>query len=460
MRLAEAEIIAGLGHPSIHVREVVADYLEDCGRTQVDVTRQLIAAVERFGWDEVLEFPNRVASFGLDAATLGWAIGEIQREGAGAPSENVRWHLARMISNAPVEVVRPRLAQILELDVLHRQRSRLSRDGWTNADQLQLRNSVFNESPEECWELLDRHCRAIADVDDIADRDNSYAEALIERIVAGGEMFAGRVLQVLQRPEVSEAYEEWVTGWMIELSGRLRLESAAELLYRQFDKDWDWYNDEIMRALIRIGTSAVTALVRERYVESPWHVRLYSIGVFEAVHHDDSVPELMRVLPHEDELRDHLGVALASHFDERGIEPALVIYREDPENKERFTIVERLFAHASLANLDLPEKDEWGRQIAEKWEKFKQSRGDMEEIIESVLEDDDLLDEDDEWLDDDAADDAGISSLGAFSREEEDEFLPKQQSIVRTAPRVGRNERCPCGSGKKYKNCCMRNAPR
>ena len=101
MRLSESEIIAGLGHPSMHVREVVVQYLEECGRTQVDVTRQLIAAVERFGWDEVLEYPHRVASFELDAATLEWAIGEIEREGEGAPSENMRRHLARMIADAP-----------------------------------------------------------------------------------------------------------------------------------------------------------------------------------------------------------------------------------------------------------------------------------------------------------------------------------------------------------------------
>ena len=25
---------------------------------------------------------------------------------------------------------------------------------------------------------------------------------------------------------------------------------------------------------------------------------------------------------------------------------------------------------------------------------------------------------------------------------------------VRTERKIGRNERCPCGSGKKYKHCC------
>jgi preprotein translocase subunit SecA len=28
--------------------------------------------------------------------------------------------------------------------------------------------------------------------------------------------------------------------------------------------------------------------------------------------------------------------------------------------------------------------------------------------------------------------------------------------IRRSLPKVGRNEPCPCGSGKKYKNCCGR----
>lgn len=28
---------------------------------------------------------------------------------------------------------------------------------------------------------------------------------------------------------------------------------------------------------------------------------------------------------------------------------------------------------------------------------------------------------------------------------------------VKSAGKVGRNDPCPCGSGKKYKNCCGRN---
>ena len=34
----------------------------------------------------------------------------------------------------------------------------------------------------------------------------------------------------------------------------------------------------------------------------------------------------------------------------------------------------------------------------------------------------------------------------------------KQETVRRDTPKVGRNDPCPCGSGKKYKHCCGRNA--
>ncbi len=34
--------------------------------------------------------------------------------------------------------------------------------------------------------------------------------------------------------------------------------------------------------------------------------------------------------------------------------------------------------------------------------------------------------------------------------------VPKPQTQRHDTPKVGRNEPCPCGSGKKYKKCCGR----
>ena len=36
-----------------------------------------------------------------------------------------------------------------------------------------------------------------------------------------------------------------------------------------------------------------------------------------------------------------------------------------------------------------------------------------------------------------------------------EEAPTRVRQIVNEAPKVGRNDPCPCGSGKKYKKCCL-----
>ena len=45
---------------------------------------------------------------------------------------------------------------------------------------------------------------------------------------------------------------------------------------------------------------------------------------------------------------------------------------------------------------------------------------------------------------------------GIFSEEKRVEIQKqyKESKIVRNLEKVGRNDACPCGSGKKYKKCC------
>ncbi|MEJ2038885.1 MAG: YchJ family protein [Desulfosarcinaceae bacterium] len=50
--------------------------------------------------------------------------------------------------------------------------------------------------------------------------------------------------------------------------------------------------------------------------------------------------------------------------------------------------------------------------------------------------------------------------IAEFERHEDrwyfkDGKAPQQEQVVRQGPKVGRNDPCPCGSGKKYKKCCL-----
>ncbi len=45
-------------------------------------------------------------------------------------------------------------------------------------------------------------------------------------------------------------------------------------------------------------------------------------------------------------------------------------------------------------------------------------------------------------------------TLSDGERDYDDEYYVPQAPVKRLVPKVGRNEKCPCGSGSKYKNCC------
>ncbi len=101
-----------------------------------------------------------------------------------------------------------------------------------------------------------------------------------------------------------------------------------------------------------------------------------------------------------------------------------------------------------------------------------ESRPGLEEVREEVLEeerawaaqeyatdhwDDDRWD-DDPWEDDPTGSRLGCVVCGAAAPEVDPvplSPLPAPQQPVRVT-KVGRNEPCPCGSGKKYKKCCLR----
>ena len=52
---------------------------------------------------------------------------------------------------------------------------------------------------------------------------------------------------------------------------------------------------------------------------------------------------------------------------------------------------------------------------------------------------------------------SGINAVGESNIPTNNSSTEKAKPIVNDGPKVGRNDPCPCGSGKKYKNCCGRN---
>ena len=63
------------------------------------------------------------------------------------------------------------------------------------------------------------------------------------------------------------------------------------------------------------------------------------------------------------------------------------------------------------------------------------------------------------WVESSASHDQAQSSSDMAQQQGQTDGTPGQDETTRTirniGPKVGRNDPCPCGSGKKYKKCCL-----
>jgi len=75
---------------------------------------------------------------------------------------------------------------------------------------------------------------------------------------------------------------------------------------------------------------------------------------------------------------------------------------------------------------------------------------DRDRIRRNVVEDG----EDEEFWEDGLDEDYDLEDEGIGPYD--DEQPPRAIPFRKTEERVGRNEPCPCGSGKKFKKCCMK----
>ena len=225
---------------------------------------------------------------------------------------------------------------------------------------------------------------------------------------------------------------------VVRLAGEAQLDSAVPVLITKLVQDGgDLLNEECAEALTRIGTSAVLRAVSEVYATSPHHFRLYATNPLESIHSDLAVETCLNLLRQEKDTghRSELAHALLSHFSVEGVEEVrqqLLGRHLDREGRE---LRNRLVETCTIMGERFPEYDDW--QSAEKSEK-EEHRKRVEELT-----------------DDPAA-------LMQFALEQLKQESPASRQPKLNPPvtlqnkqKVGRNDPCPCGSGKKFKKCCI-----
>jgi hypothetical protein len=501
MKLSTDQIKLGILHPEPIVRQACIGFFSESYSHDASLLPLVVRAIEQYGWEATLGFPHSLGELPLADETLLWAVEQLQRLARREPPERAfDWLLSRalsvLIQSADAELLARHESLVLDAPLAE-----------VSVDDLQFKLGLRSLDGEECWnrldELLDEQC-----VYSAADLNAPCAVSLLQRLAADGDRFDERIVAELRAYDESDWLEdeadELRMGFMAELAGRRRLDAAVAPLLELVQFDDVMVCDSCERALIEIGTLRVLDELRGAVaVASGWSARTFLFNVLAHLR-VEGVVAVCRELLESDELtsgdtesddeldddlagaldderlslRSQLVLAMARQFDSDGLQAAIEWYRNDGaaqasvdlDDIRNFIVCGHLLMGLSCDGLDEL------RTVAET-QLDAQATALQQDAETSPLcrewDDDEDYYEDyaDEYDDEPTAEGTRYEAslmqpsmadfiTGRASRhvpiadeEMEDERLAP---IVREMPKVGRNDPCPCGSGKKFKKCCMK----
>lgn len=274
-------------------------------------------------------------------------------------------------------------------------------------DMWSLYELLVNGTEEEVYskygELVNVLERADSYQHDVFVKAKQVAARIVEKVwVTENEINA--VLQA----ELKEPWFSFNGILNVYMIGLLKLEKFIPTLASLLDRDEDVLLDEVSVALIRFQSNEVVEKVK------PYLFRdesiIFSTSVVENIKSELAVEALREAYHQVEELdsQDLLIEALCHQFSEEAL-PEISQHME----KEYFSgiadIEQTVYSYFSIMGLKHPDLEEWRKAAMEREVEFKKG-SEQGNLLQGVP--------------------------------------------IRNETKVGRNDPCPCGSGKKYKKCC------
>ena len=439
MRYPEDKIKEAILHPDIEIRDRATMYFAKSFSSDLSIMPVVIKAVETYGrQNDAYRLIGASRDLPQTEETIAWVIDELN--GDADKYENYAYNLSMILVDADPALLLPRESDILEA----RHFFAGLRDPLTD----RLRMLSWDEAT--CWQKLEEFCEEGKDKRYTNEVNLSYANMVVEALARYGQDCEPKVREWLavKLDDYTHHPMKWLEPLVVRLAGQAQLESTIPLIVGKLLGDGgDLLNEECAEALTRIGTPAVLHAVAEAFPAAEHHFRLYATNPLEHIHSDLAVETCLKLLGQEkdQDIRRHLAEALLANFAPEGIEVArqLLVGRELDFNEKGLRVF--LLETCTLTGERFPEYDEWmateKAEKAEHWKRIKELEGDPQGLMLFALE----------------------KLTGKKAPE-----MPKAKAQALPSPRpalprkpevkqkVGRNDPCPCGSGKKFKHCCMR----
>lgn len=434
MRATVDQVKAAILHPVQDVREAAVSYLRRSPLADETIMPLVIQAYQQYGpsafaipiiWHDLPQSPE----------TVEWLIEQLQQQGppASVEEDHLIMALIEALYRTAPPLLEPWIPAINALQCLDEHAPEVL------ADRVLMSTFSFEQLWREFLDFSD------ADEEEYAFPDETdFLFAVVDNLCRFPEEAAPRVLELLRTIDATQDY--WLEEWIIQIAGKLRLEAAVPLLVdRLFDPD-TLSAEAANPALKSIGTDSIVAEIATVYAAGDWDCRLTMACILEDIHTDLSVRTSLELLSEEDDvqIKGLLITAALLNFATEAIQPARQFVLDQPKNPETLEVRHALLTASRLLGESFPEMEEWSEDSQHDSEFRRQWYQDHPPPA---------LFEDSEF------DDSEFEEADGFEDEElEDDFddEPDGLTIRYGQERIGRNDPCPCGSGRKYKKCCAR----
>jgi hypothetical protein len=462
MRLAEHKIKEAILHADLELRARAISYFAKSYSADASVMPLVIESLEKYGREDAWQVIGSMRDLRQTEATITWVIGELNDDRSN-DFESYVYNLTMLLVQADP-------ALLLPFESAIREAKHLPAADWLAIED-RLRMLAWDEA--RCWQELHDFCEAYDSEAKTNQRDGNHCRRIVEALARFGEASEAKVLEILSQ-DIDESVPNnpmfVLEESAVQLAGEARLQAAVPLLISKLSADiGDILNERCATALIRIGTPAVVEAIAAAFPSAPRHFRIYATGSLENIHCDLAVEKCLALLEQEqhESARCNLAHAALWQFAPEAIVPARKLLIGQEIDFESRDVRNCLIQTCTLMGLRFPEYDQW---LAEDRAENKERNRRLAECQDEPLK---LLQYAFENLTGKKLPDIPLPRPTELARVSQPSRIPMApaplstdsmllDSLPRTIPgsnrRVGRNEPCPCGSGRKYKQCCLRKA--
>ncbi len=435
MRLSESKIKEAILHPEEEVRLEALGYFSRSNCQDNTLMPLVIQAVEKFGRGEkAFRILRSADDLAQTEETVQWLTNELAQDWDlnDVSNDNYCSAIALILCNTSVDLLYTDMVELpcFPEELKDRFHERLLFASWPWEKVWEEFEAVGAEARKNgSWRM-----------DDIL-----FASIVIERLAQFPEK-ANYILPLLHRNYrgVDRNLMEWLETFIVELAGKMRLEQAVPIIVERMHED-DWsLADSCQKTLTWIGGDVVVKTIAEHWQDGNGDFRRSAAEVLEHIHSDLSLEKCFEFFAKEEDVdtKDFLANALLNHFSEQAVELVRQMVLADDLNPDLTDLRYRLVATATIMGMSFPEYEQWYKDfVVNNWGRIEYEVGRIRKNFQIHEED-----EDEEWEDDDD-----------YEEDFDDDYEEKRlQPIRNDQERIGRNDPCPCGSGKKYKKCCFK----